>query len=64
MFLCASRAKRTKDNEVFEDWIGSGRGRRGGREGEEKEEVNVVGDIMFIVGGKILLFSRLPCSDY
>ena len=48
---------------MCEDWIRGGRGRRVGR-GEEKEEVNVVGDIMFIVGGKYLLLSRYPDSDF
>jgi hypothetical protein len=53
----------TKDIELFEDWIKGGRGRRGGR-GREEKEVNVVGDIMFIVGGKNLLLSRFPGSDF
>jgi hypothetical protein len=54
---------------MFEDWIRGGRGRRGGRgmrggRGEEEKEVNAVGDIMFIVGGKILLFARFLGSDF
>jgi hypothetical protein len=54
----------TNNNELFEDWIRGERGRRGGGGEEEREEMNVVGDIMFIVGGNNILFLRFPGSDF